>query len=82
MPVILPQRFPFDVHAYDRIEARIAASIFMFTEEFPQFHDRKTLHLPFSARTCGDVFDAFLLHQTERVGWLAPSESTAHRVQR
>src|SRR5712672_1530110 len=50
-----------------RIKARIAAGTSIFTEEFPQFRGRRTLHLPFSARTCGDVFDAFLLHETARV---------------
>jgi hypothetical protein len=40
-----------------RIKARIAAATFIFTENFPAFRGRKTLRLPFSARTCGDVFD-------------------------
>src|ERR1700733_4053315 len=36
---------------------------------------------PFRARTCGDVFDAFLLHETARVGRgdLAPITLSAHR---
>jgi integrase len=64
-----------------RIKARIAAGTFIFTEEFPQFRGRKTLRLPFSARTCGDVFDAFLLHEAARVrrGDLAPITLAAHR---
>jgi integrase len=64
-----------------RIKARVAAGTFIFTEEFPQFRGRKTLRLPFSARTCGDVFDAFLLHETARVrrGDLAPITLAAHR---
>jgi Arm DNA-binding domain len=43
-----------------RIQARIRAGTFIFTEDFPHFRFRKTLRLPFNARTCGDVFDAFL----------------------
>jgi integrase len=64
-----------------RIKARIAAGTFIFTEEFPQFRGRKTLRLPFSARTCSDVFDAFLLHEAARVrrGDLAPITLAAHR---
>ncbi len=64
-----------------RIKARIAAGSFVFTEEFPQFRGRNELRLPFSARTCGDVFDAFLSHEAARVrrGDLAPVTLAAHR---
>jgi hypothetical protein len=64
-----------------RIKVRIAAGTFIFTEEFPDYRGRKTLHLPFCARTCGDVFDAFLLHEAARVrrGDLAPITLAAHR---
>jgi hypothetical protein len=64
-----------------RIRARIAAGTFIHTEDFPDFRGRKTLHLPFSARTCADVFDAFLLHEAARVrrGDLAPVTLAAHR---
>jgi integrase len=64
-----------------RIKVRIAAGTFIFTEDFPDFRGRKTLRLPVSARTCGDVFDAFLLHEAARVGRgdLAPITLTGHR---
>jgi hypothetical protein len=64
-----------------RIQARIRAGTFIFTEDFPQYRFRKTLRLPFNARTCNDVFDAFLHHEAARVtrGDLAPVTLEAHR---
>jgi integrase len=64
-----------------RIQARIRADTFIFTEDFPQYRFRKTLGLPFNARTCNDVFDAFLHHEAARVtrGDLAPVTLEAHR---
>jgi integrase len=64
-----------------RIQLRIRAGTFIFTEDFPQYRLRKTLRLPFSARTCDNVFDAFLHHEEARVrrGDLAPVTVTAHR---
>ena len=60
---------------------RIRAGTFIFTEDFPQYRLRKTLRLPFSARTCSNVFDAFLRHEEARVrrGDLAPVTVAAHR---
>lgn len=46
-----------------RIQLRIRAGTFIFTEDFPHYRLRKTLRLPFSARTCNNVFDAFLHHE-------------------
>jgi hypothetical protein len=64
-----------------RIKAHVAAGTFIFTEQFPQFRGRKKLRLPISARTCSDVFDAFLIHEEARVrrGDLAPITLAAHR---
>jgi len=64
-----------------RIKACIVARTFIVTEYFPRYRGRETLRLPFSTRTCGDLFDAFLLHEEARVqrGDLAPITLTAHR---
>jgi integrase len=64
-----------------RIKERIAAGTFIFTEEFPRYRGRKFLPLPIGTRTCGDVFDAFLLHEAARMrrGDLAPITVESHR---
>ena len=63
-----------------RIKGRIAAGTFIFGEEFPRYR-RKSLPLPIAARTCSDVFDAFLRHEEARVrrGDLAPVTVASHR---
>lgn len=65
----------------DSIKLRIAAGTFRFTEEFPQFRHRGQLPLTLRARSCGEVFDAFLEHQRSRVvrGDLAPRTLDTHR---
>lgn len=45
----------------------IAAGTFRFTEEFPDFRFRAKLPLALRARTCAEVFDAFLEHEATRV---------------
>src|SRR5262245_23037146 len=64
-----------------RIKARIDAGTFTFIEEFPASRFRHTLRMPLRARTCSDVFDAFLGHEEARVarGDLAPVTLAAHR---
>lgn len=63
------------------IKTRIAAGTFRFTEEFPNFRFRGKLPLALRARTCDEVFDAFLEHELARVarGDLAPVTLAAHR---
>jgi integrase len=65
-----------------RIKARIAAGTFIITEDFPNFRGRAHLRVPFCARTCGDVFDAFLNHEAARVarGDLAPITLAARAI--
>jgi hypothetical protein len=57
-----------------RIKSRIAAGMFRFIDEFPSYRGRYTLRIPLSARTCADVFEAFLHHEQAQVarGDLAP----------
>jgi integrase len=64
-----------------RIRAQIAAGTFSFTEQFPTYRLRKRLAVPLRARTCSDVFDAFLAHEEARVGRrdLAPITLATHR---
>jgi hypothetical protein len=63
------------------IKAQIAAGTFSFTEEFPAYRLRKRLAVSWRARSCSDVFDAFLAHEEARVGRqdLAPITLAAHR---
>jgi Arm DNA-binding domain len=65
-----------------RIKARIDAGTFTFTEEFPAYRFRHTLRMPLRARTCSDVFDAFLGHERARVarGDLAPVTLTVRET--
>jgi integrase len=64
-----------------RIKTRILAGTFIFTDEFPTYRGRLSLHLPMTSRTCSNVFDAFLRHEEARVarGDLAPITLAAHR---
>lgn len=64
-----------------QIRLRIAAGTFNFAEEFPAYRFQEQLPLALRARTCGDVFDAFLEHEAARVarGDLAPVTLAAHR---
>lgn len=48
------------------IKQRIAAGSFSFADEFPDFRDLKEVPGACSARTCGQVFDAFLAHCESR----------------
>lgn len=64
-----------------RIKDRIAAGTFNFAEEFPDFRGLHKLPLPLRAKTCSEVFDAFLWHEETRVakGDLAPATLASHR---
>ena len=64
---------------FARIKAQIAAGTFCFADEFPRYKglSRSRLPPPFRARTCGQVFDAFLLHEEGR---LARGDLTAVTV--
>jgi integrase len=50
-----------------RIKQRIAAGVFVFAEEFPDFRFRGHLEPAFIARTCNQVFDEFLAECDSRV---------------
>lgn len=64
-----------------RIKARIAAGTFRFTDEFPDYRSSYTLPHSVRPRLCGEVLDAFLLHQAARTarGDLAPVTLSSHR---
>jgi integrase len=49
------------------IKERIAAGVFSFDDEFPDFRDLSTVPGSRSPRTCGRVFDAFLAHCESRM---------------
>src|SRR6185312_13793146 len=51
-----------------RIKAQIAAGTFCFAEEFPHYKGLSQLPPPLRARTCGEVFDAFVSHEEARLG--------------
>jgi hypothetical protein len=63
-----------------RIKARLDGT-FCFTERFPSYRYRQIISLPLRARTCSDVFDAFLAHEETRVtrNDLAPITLASHR---
>jgi hypothetical protein len=50
-----------------RIKAQIAAGTFCFADEFPDYQHLHEVRVPLSARTCGEVFDAFLRHDEARL---------------
>jgi integrase len=64
-----------------RIKARIAAGTFCFADEFPDYQHLQKIRVPLSARTCGEVFDAFLRHDEARLarGDLAASTVASYR---
>jgi integrase len=64
-----------------RIKAQIGAGTFCFADEFPHYHGLQMLPPPLRARTCGEVFDAFLCHEEARLarGDLAAVTVTCHR---
>ena len=64
-----------------RIRAQIDAGTFCFAETFPKFRGLKKLAPPMVAKSCGEVFDAFLRHECARVarGDLAPITLRSHR---
>jgi integrase len=64
-----------------RVKACIDAGTFIFSEAFPDFSTGQRVPPPLSARTCGEVFDAFLRHEAARVqrGDHAPITLAAHR---
>jgi integrase len=64
-----------------RIKAQIAAGTFSFADEFPRFKGLSKLPPPLRARTCGEVFDAFLSHEEARLarGDLAAVTVSRHR---
>jgi integrase len=64
-----------------RIKAQIAAGTFCFADEFPRYKGLSGLPPPFRARTCGEVFDAFLRHEEARLAGddLAAVTVTSHR---
>jgi hypothetical protein len=64
-----------------RIEAQIVAGTFSFADEFPRYKGLSRLPPPFRARTCGEVFDAFLRHEEARLarGDLAAVTVSSHR---
>ena len=64
-----------------RIQSQIATGAFRFLDEFPAYRCRRTLRLPLGARTCADVFDAFLRHEEARVARsdMAPVTLATHR---
>jgi integrase len=64
-----------------RIKAQIAAGTFCFADEFPRYKGLSQLPPPHRARTCGEVFDAFLRHEEARLarGDLAPVTVASHR---
>ncbi len=47
---------------FARMKAQIAAGTFCFADEFPRFKGLSRLPPPFRSRTCGQIFDGFLLH--------------------
>ena len=51
----------------EEIKQRIAAGTFVFAEEFPDYRFIKNLAAPQKRRTCGQVFDEFLLACDSRV---------------
>jgi hypothetical protein len=64
-----------------RIKAQIAAGTFCFADEFPDYQHLRQVPVPLSARTCGEVFDAFLRHDEGRLARddLAASTVASHR---
>ena len=64
-----------------RIRAQIEAGTFCFAEVFPKFRGLRKLAPHVAARSCGEVFDAFLRHERARVarGDLAPITLRSHR---
>jgi hypothetical protein len=64
-----------------QIKARIAAGTFSFAEDFPDFRFSHNLPVLLRARTCGDVFDAFLKYEARRVARedLAPVTLKTHQ---
>src|SRR6185437_6453689 len=64
-----------------RIKAQIAAGTFCFADKFPRYKGLSRLAPPFRARTCGEVFDAFLRHEEARLarGDLAAVTVISHR---
>src|SRR5713226_7667358 len=49
-----------------RIKAQIVAGTFCFADEIPRYQGLSKLPPPHRARTCGEVFDAFLRHEEAR----------------
>src|SRR6267154_1012597 len=64
-----------------RIKAQIATATFCFEAEFPRYKGLSKLPPPHRARTCGEVFDLFLLHEQARLtrGDLAAVTVASHR---
>jgi integrase len=64
-----------------RIKAQIEAGTFVFSDVFPKFRARKALPANVAAKSCGEVFDAFLRHEEARVARsdLAPVTLRSHR---
>jgi hypothetical protein len=64
-----------------RIKARITAGTFSFADEFPRYKGLSQLPPPLRARTCGEVFDAFLCHEDASLarGDLAAVTVSCHR---
>lgn len=65
-----------------RIKAQIAAGTFCFADEFPRYKGLSGPPPPFRARTCGEVFDAFLRHEEARLArddLAAVTVVTSHR---
>jgi integrase len=64
-----------------RIKAQIEAGTFCFSETFPAYRALKQLPRGLAAKTCGEVFDEFLHHETARVARsdLAAATLRSHR---
>src|SRR5258708_28361794 len=64
-----------------RIKAQIEAGTFVFSDVFPKFKGLRKLPGSVSAKSCGEVFDDFLLHDQARVARddLAPVTLRSHR---
>ena len=64
-----------------RIKAQILAGTFCFGADFPRYKVLSELTPPHRARTCGEVFDAFLRHEETRLarGDLAAITVVSHR---
>jgi integrase len=63
------------------IKQRIVEGTFRLGEEFPHYAVARGAHVPASAQSCSELFDAFLRHEDAQVlrGELAPATVEAHR---